>query len=184
MQLTIAIVAMPGGGKSAVGRQLAKRLGKRFVDTDAVIEEQIGCSIRDFFAREGEEAFRELETEVLESVVANGGPAVVATGGGVILRPQNRRFLREHCCVIYLRATPDELIRRLRNDTARPLLQTRDPLARLRELYAQREALYRETAHFVIETGRPSVATLVNMIQMQLELGSLSSPEIAGTQPA
>jgi len=166
-----AIVAMPGGGKSTVGRQLAKRLGKRFVDTDTLVEARIGCSIRDFFGREGEEAFRALETEALESATSSGS-AVVATGGGAVLRPQNRRTLRERCCVIYLRATPEELFRRLRNDTTRPLLQDRDPLARLRELFAQREPLYREVADFVIETGRPSVATLVNMIQMQLELGA------------
>ena len=183
MQLVIAIVAMPGGGKSTVGRQLAKRLGKRFVDTDAVLEERIGCSVRDFFTSHGEEAFRGLETEVLDEATASG-PAVVATGGGAVLRAQNRQLLHERCCVVYLRATPDELFRRLRNDTARPLLQTRDPLARLRELYSQREPLYRETAHFVIETGRPSVATLVNMIQMQLELGDLSEPESQAIQPA
>ena len=95
---------------------------------------------------------------------------VLSTGGGAVLRSANRQHLRERGRVIYLKSSPEELYRRLRHDVNRPLLQVADPLARLRDLYAQRDPLYRETAHFVMETGRPSVATLVNMIVMQLEL--------------
>jgi shikimate kinase len=97
----------------------------------------------------------------------------MATGGGAVLREPNRRALHERTTVIYLRSTPEELFRRLRHDTNRPLLQVRDPLARLRELYRERDPLYRRTAHFVIETARPSVPTLVNMILMQLELAGV-----------
>jgi shikimate kinase len=98
---------------------------------------------------------------------------VLSTGGGAVLRPGSRRRLHERSQVVYLKSTPDELFRRLRHDRNRPLLQVADPLARLRDLYAIRDPLYRETAHFTIETGRPSVATLVNMIVMQLELAGV-----------
>lgn len=98
---------------------------------------------------------------------------VVATGGGSVLRAVNRARLRAGAKVIYLRSTPEEVHRRLRRDQQRPLLQVADPMERLRSLYLERDPLYRETAHFVLETGRPSVPTLVNMIMMQLELAGL-----------
>lgn len=100
---------------------------------------------------------------------------VLSTGGGSVLRPKNRENLRNSGEVVYLKSSPDELVRRLRHDVNRPLLQVSDPLARLRDLFEIRDPLYRETAHFILETGRPSVATLVNMIVMQLEL--------SGSQP-
>ena len=101
------------------------------------------------------------------------GVGVLSTGGGVVLRPANRQRLYERTHVVYLRSSPDELFRRLRHDAQRPLLQVADPLGRLRELHELRDPLYREAAHFIVETGRPSVATLVNMIQMQLELAGI-----------
>jgi shikimate kinase len=167
--VTITLVGMPGSGKSTVGRQLARRLRLPFFDSDHVIEERLGCSIREFFAREGEEAFRDLEQQVLAEL-AQGPPAVIATGGGAVLREANRRCLREAGRVVYLRSSPEELYRRLRHDTQRPLLQVADPLGKLRELHAQRDPLYEQTAHFHVETSRPSVSRLVNMIVMQLEL--------------
>jgi shikimate kinase len=171
--LLISLVGLPGSGKSTVGRQLARRLGVGFTDSDHVIEERIGCPIREYFAREGESAFRDLEEQVLRELTASG-QGVLATGGGAVLRPANRERLKAAGQVIYLRSTPEEVHRRVRHDSNRPLLQVEDPLGRLRELHAQRDPLYRETAHFTIETGRPSVPTLVNMILMQLELsGSL-----------
>jgi shikimate kinase len=163
---------MPGSGKSTVGRQLARRLGLPFFDSDHLIEQRLGCSIREYFAREGEAAFRDVEEQVLAEL-ARGANAVVATGGGAVLREANRRNLRDAGRVIYLRSTPEELYRRLRHDTQRPLLQVADPLGKLRTLYAERDPLYREAAHFNIETGRPSVPTLVNMIVMQLELAGV-----------
>ena len=166
---------MPGGGKSTVGRHLARRLGEGFVDTDAVIERRIGCPIRTFFDREGEDRFRDIETEVLEELIQSTH-GVIATGGGIVLRDANRDVLRAHTVCVYLRSTPEELFRRLRRDSKRPLLQVADPLARLRELYQKRDPLYRQAARFIIETGRPSVPALVNMILMQLELAGLVDP--------
>jgi shikimate kinase len=132
----------------------------------------LGCSIRDYFEREGEVAFRNVEEEVIREL-SQAEAGVLATGGGVVLRPVNRERLRQAGHVIYLRSTPEEVFRRLRRDRNRPLLQVDDPLARLRSLYEERDPLYRETAHFAIETGRPSVRTLVNMIVQQLELAGV-----------
>ncbi len=167
----ISLIGLPGSGKSTVGRQLARRLQIPFTDADQVLERRIGCPIREFFEREGEEAFRDLEEQVLDELTQQ--PGVLSTGGGAVLREVNRQRLHQRGKVVYLKSTPEELMRRLRHDTQRPLLQVSDPLQRLRELQAARDPLYRETAHFVIDIGRPSVATLVNMIVMQLELAGV-----------
>ena len=172
---------MPGGGKSTVGRHLARRLESPFVDSDAVVERHIGRSIRTFFEQEGEERFRDIESEVIAQLIETT-TGVIATGGGVVLRASNRDALRDHTICVYLRSTPEELFRRLRHDSKRPLLQVADPLIRLRELFAKRDPLYREAAQFVIETGRPSVPALVNMILMQLELAGLVDPSEAPSQ--
>jgi len=171
----VALVGLPGGGKSTVGRQLARRLGVRFVDADAVLEARIGMPIRQYFEQFGEAAFRDHEEAVIDELTAEGAGAsmVLATGGGALLRPANRRCLHERTTVIYLRSTPEELYRRLRHDTQRPLLQVADPLAKLRELYEVRHPLYEEAAHFCVDTGRPTVSTLVNMIMMQLDVAGL-----------
>lgn len=181
MSSVVALVGLPGGGKSTVGRQLARRLGARFLDADAVLEERIGMPIRSYFELHGEQAFRDLEEQVIEELTSpDQGPLILATGGGAVLRPANRQNLHQRATVIYLRSTPEELFKRLRHDTQRPLLQVADPLAKLRELHAQRHPLYEEVAHYRVDTGRPSVATLVNMILMQLDLAGLV-PEL--TQP-
>ena len=171
----IAFVGLPGSGKSTIGRQLAKRLGLQFFDSDLLIEQRIGCSVREHFDRYGEPAFRDVEQSAIEELTQKTG-CVVATGGGVVLRQVNRDNLHQRCQVIYLHSAPNEVFRRLRYDQSRPLLQVADPLARLKDLHAVRDPLYRETAHFVIETGRPSVSTLVNMIVMQLELSGVVPP--------
>lgn len=173
----ICLIGLPGVGKSTVGRHLARNLGCRFVDSDAAIEKRIACTIRDFFEREGEEAFRDVEQSVIAEL-AGIGDAVLATGGGAVLRESNRRALRDAGTVVYLRSKPEDLFRRLRHDTHRPLLQVRDPLRKLRELFTQRDPLYRRTAHFTIDTGRPSIPGLVNMILMQLELAGLVDPAL------
>jgi shikimate kinase len=170
----ISLVGMPGGGKSTVGRHLARQLRLPFVDADTEIESRRGLPIRDVVAAAGEARFRDIEQQVLAALAAGGEDRVLATGGGAVLREANRRALRAAGSVVYLRSSPEELFRRLRHDTQRPLLQVADPLRKLRELYHQRDPLYRECAHFVIETGRPSVPALVHMIQMQLDMAALS----------
>lgn len=172
--MQVSLIGLPGAGKSTVGRQLARRLQLPFFDSDHVIEQRLGCSIREYFEREGEDRFRDLEASVIDELTQNPA-AILSTGGGVVLRPENRHNLHSRTQVVYLNSSPDELFRRLRHDRSRPLLQVADPLQRLRDLHAQRDPLYRETAKFQIDTGRPSVATLVNTIVMQLEVaGALS----------
>lgn len=165
------MIGLPGSGKTTVGRQLARRLQLPFVDSDHEIEIRIGCSIREFFEREGETRFRDIEQDVIDTLT-QGAAKVVSTGGGAVLRPLNRQHLRARTRVVYLKSTPEELFRRLRHDTNRPLLQVADPLLKLKNLFAERDPLYREAAQFVLETGRPSVSTLVNMIQMQLDMAA------------
>lgn len=162
-------MGLPGSGKTTVGRQLSRRLGLPFLDTDHVIEDRLGCSVREYFEREGEERFRDIEQAVIADLAQNH-EGVLSTGGGSVLRDANRRALRSGGPVFYLRSAPEDVFRRIRHDQSRPLLQVADPLGRIRDLYIHRDALYRDTAHYVIDTGRPTVASLVNRIQTQLEL--------------
>ena len=165
----IVLVGMPGCGKSTIGRHLARRLGQEFGDSDAVIEQRLGCSIRSYFDREGEEAFRDVEQAVLAELLAQGAMGVLATGGGAVLRAANRAALRQVAQVVYLRATPEEIFRRIKHDQRRPLLQVANPLQRLRELFAQRDPLYREVAHSTVDAGHGTAQMVVNLIAMQLE---------------
>ena len=160
---------MPGAGKSTVARQLGRRLALDHHDTDSVIERRIGETIRSFFDREGESAFRDLEEQVIDELTL-GPTAVLATGGGSVLRLINRQRLHRRGTVIYLRSSPEQLFKRLRHDTKRPLLQVADPLKRLRALYDERDPLYRECAHFVVDTHGAGLPMLVNRILMQLDL--------------
>jgi shikimate kinase len=173
--LKLSLVGMPGCGKSTVGRHLARQLGLSFVDSDHAIESRLGLPIREFFAAQGEEAFRTVEQDVIDELTQQES-TLLATGGGAVLRPSSRNALHSRSHVFYLRSTPDELFRRLRHDQHRPLLQVEDPLTRLRELYRERDPLYRRTAHFVIEAARPSVPALIGMVLMQLELAGLVDP--------
>jgi shikimate kinase len=167
----LALVGMPGSGKSTVGRQLARKLGVGFVDTDQVIEMRIGGTIRDFFEREGEAAFRDIEAQVLNDMTR--------TACGVMATEANRTLLRDRTQVIYLRVQPEEIYRRLRNDGQRPLLQVEDPKGRIKELFKERDPIYQASAHFVIETSRPRIPTMVTMIVSQLELAGLLPMESA-----
>ena len=166
---------MPGCGKSTAGRHLARHLGLRFIDSDHEIERRIGMSVRDYFAQHGEEAFRDAEQDVIDDLTQLSG-TLLATGGGAVLRPSNRDALHSRGHVFYLRSTPEELFRRLRHDNHRPLLQVADPMRKLRELYRERDPLYRRTAHFVVEAARPSVSALIGMVLMQLELAGIVDP--------
>lgn len=171
----LILVGMPGAGKSTIGRQLAKRTGRTFRDSDAALEERFGCSVRSYFEREGEDSFRDAESAVLEELTRERR-LVVATGGGAVLRESNRALMHERGQVVYLSCNPDELFRRLRSDTQRPLLQVSDPRARLRELHQQRDPLYREVAHFVIECSRATVPAQLNKLMMMLELAGVIGP--------
>lgn len=173
----IALIGLPGSGKSTIGQALARQWELEFVDTDALIEREIGCTIRTYFDAHGEAAFREVEASVLAQCLRqrDSGSRIVATGGGIVLRPENRQVLRACSTVFYLRATPQSLVRRLRGDTVRPLMQGGEPLQRLQALLRERGPLYAETAHYTIGAGRHSLVQMVSKIRMQAEL--------AGWQP-
>jgi shikimate kinase len=164
----ISLIAMPGGGKTTVGRQLAKRLNLTFLDIDHEIELAEACSIRELFDRQGELAFRDIESEHLFRSLKREN-VLIATGGGVVLRSANRDALLEKSFPIYLRFTPEEIFRRLRHDTKRPLLQVDNPLQRLQEIFLQRDQLYQQTARLIIESGQSSVSKLVLTVLERLE---------------
>lgn len=170
----VALVGLPGCGKSTIGRYLSKRWLLPFVDVDMAIEEHIGCTIREFFAKEGEPKFRDVEQEVLAHLLSNAQKMVVATGGGAVLRPENRQQLAAHAQVVYLSASPHEIARRLQKDTQRPLLQVDNPLQRLLDLHAVRDPLYREVADFVVAGSGLSAAQVAQRVAMQVELGQHS----------
>jgi shikimate kinase len=163
----IFLVGLMGAGKTSVGRVLAKRLRKSFYDTDHEIERATGVKIPLIFEIEGEAGFRARESKMLGELVRRVD-IVLATGGGAVLCEDNRRLLAEHGTVVYLRAAPRDLWHRTRHDRNRPLLQTADPLAKLRELFEQRDPLYRDIAHLVVDTGNQSVATLAHRLELRL----------------
>ena len=166
----VVLVGMPGSGKSTIARALSRKLQLALADSDQAIEQRLSCSIRSYFDSHGEAAFRDVEEAVIDELTRRGASLVLATGGGAVLRPVNRQRLRERGTVIYLRSSPEQLFKRLRHDTKRPLLQVADPLKRLRALYDERDPLYRECAHFVVDTHGSSLPMLVNRIMMQLDL--------------
>jgi len=160
-----------GAGKSTVGKLLAKKLGRRFLDADHVIEDRCGVKIPVIFEMEGEDGFRKREAQAIKDITAEHD-VILATGGGAVLLPENRQFLSERGTVIYLHANPIELWHRTKGGEGRPLLRNGDAKKILENLYSIRDPLYREIADYVIETGKPSVNQLVNTLIMQLELSA------------
>ena len=166
---SIYLVGMMGAGKTTVGRWLARRLKMRFFDSDHEIERRCGVKIPVVFEIEGEGGFRQREAQVIEELTALDS-IVLATGGGAVLLAENRARLAERGLVAYLRASPEDLYERVRNDRNRPLLATADPLGRLRELYRQRDPLYREIADIVADTGSQGVQVLAHDLLDKLEM--------------
>lgn len=163
----IFLVGLMGAGKTSVGKLLARRLGKAFCDSDHEIERATGVRIPLIFEIEGEAGFRARERRMIGELVRRHD-IVLATGGGAVLAPENREALRTHGVVVYLCATPHDLWHRTRHDRNRPLLQTPDPLGKLTALYNERDALYREVAHLVVDTGNQSVSALATRLEHRL----------------
>ncbi|MES2933547.1 MAG: bifunctional shikimate kinase/3-dehydroquinate synthase AroKB [Pseudomonadota bacterium] len=162
-----------GAGKTTVGRALAKRLNRRFIDSDHEIEVRTGSSIPLIFEIEGELSFRRREAEVIADLTSLDG-VVLATGGGAVLDAANRNYLKSRGTVIYLRASVSSILHRTSHDKTRPLLQTSDPRKKIEELFRQREPYYCEIADIIIETGRPNVHAMVQSILDELEKSAIS----------
>ena len=165
----IFLVGLMGAGKTSVGRQLARRLGKTFYDCDHEIERATGVKVAVIFEIEGETGFRAREAKTLAELVKHRD-IVLATGGGAVLSADNRKQLSENGVVIYLRAAPADLWSRTRHDRNRPLLKTGDPMARLQQLYDERDPLYRQVADIVVDTGSQSLGSLAHKLEHQLLL--------------
>ncbi|QID16791.1 shikimate kinase [Nitrogeniibacter mangrovi] len=164
----IVLVGMMGAGKTTVGRELAKRLGRRFVDSDHEIVARTGVTIPVIFDVEGEAGFRRRETEVIDALSRDSG-VVLATGGGAVLAPENRQMLRDRCVVVYLDVPPHTLWERTRHDRNRPLLQVEDPRGKIESLYKARDPFYREVAHVVVGGGRGSAKSMLRKIEKALQ---------------
>lgn len=163
----VFLVGMMGAGKTSMGKVLARRLNKTFLDCDHEIERLTGVKVAVIFEIEGEAGFRQRETKTLAELVLHKD-IVLATGGGAVLAAENRRLLAENGVVVYLRATAVDLWNRTRHDKNRPLLRTADPRARLEQLHAERDPLYREVADIVVDTGSQSLASLAQRLEQQL----------------
>ncbi len=166
MHTNIYLVGLMGAGKTTIGRQLAKRLGRSFYDSDHEIVARTGVPIPTIFEIEGEAGFRRREQQTIAELSRLEG-IVMATGGGVVLDPENRRCLRDTGWVVYLNVPPAMLYQRTRNDRNRPLLQVEDPLGRLETLHAERDPLYRETASLVVEGGQLVASGVVQYLSKE-----------------
>jgi shikimate kinase len=172
--LPIFLVGMMGAGKTTIGRKLARSLGREFVDLDHELEARCGVRVSLIFDIEGEAGFRKRETAALDACSQRSG-IVLATGGGAVLAQENRRYLQDRGVVVYLRASADELYRRVARDRNRPLLQTPDPKARISELLQQREPLYEDVASLTFETGALPVPQVVRALITQLQQHEIPS---------
>jgi shikimate kinase len=163
----VYLVGLMGAGKTTIGRSLAKRLGLRFEDSDRVIEARTGVSIPTVFEIEGEEGFRKREAQVIDELSQTSG-LVVATGGGVVLRPENRARMSQSGFVVYLNVPPYTLWERTRHDKNRPLLRVENPLLRLKELYLERDPFYREVADLIVDGSRMKSQGILQLLVKEI----------------
>jgi len=165
----IVLVGPMGAGKSTIGRLLATELGLPFFDSDREIEGRSGANIPWIFDVEGEEGFRRRETQTIIELLQEEGPIVLATGGGAIMRPENRTAISQSSTVIYLHTTIEQQLQRTSKDKNRPLLQNDNPKAVLESLFELRDPLYREAADLIVKTDRQSPKSVVRLITKKLK---------------
>jgi shikimate kinase len=164
----IFLVGPMGAGKTTIGRQLAASLGFEFKDSDHEIQARTGVDIPTIFEFEGEQGFRQREAQVIDDLTAATG-VVLATGGGAVTLAENRKHLASRGLVIYLHCSPEQQFERTARDRNRPLLQTEDPLQKLKDLLAVRDPLYRQVADIVVVTEKRNAAAVVRDIKRRLE---------------
>ena len=160
------LIGYMGAGKTTVGKALSRETGKKFLDTDSMIVKQMNLSINDIFEKYGEAYFRDLETNLLKNLCESDMDCVISCGGGLPLREENRAYLKRLGKVVYLNVNEMDIIRRLKNDTTRPLLRgpREEVKQRIHDMIEQRDPIYREAADVVIKTGRMKIADIVNKI--------------------
>jgi len=150
----IVLIGFMGSGKSTIGRELKKNLGYHLLDADTLIEQETGKNIPEIFSTDGEQAFRTMETRLLENMIAQQtNHHILSTGGGMIIRPENRPLLRQLGFVVWLTCDPEDILERTSRNTNRPLLQCDNPLEVITRLLAERSPFYEETAHLKINTS-------------------------------
>ena len=164
MMKRIVLMGFMGAGKTTIGKELAAKLSWNFIDTDAEIEKEQGRKISEIFATDGEQAFRDMETDLLKRLLERQEKYVLSIGGGMPVREENRELLRQIGTVVYLKTTKEELVRRLSGDTSRPLLQGGALEEKVSALMAARESIYLETAHREVVTDGKSVKELIEKI--------------------
>ncbi len=165
----LILIGFMGCGKSTVGKKLASAFDYEFLDTDEMIEEQQGKKISDIFAEEGEGAFRKMETELILQLKREAEKKVIATGGGMPMREENRKLLREVGTVVFLEAKLETIFERLKNDTARPLAAGEDRERRLRQLYEKRYPLYQTAAEVVVDTEGKSFYAIIQELEQYMK---------------
>ena len=169
MRTNIALIGFMGTGKSAVGRALAKKLGREFVEMDSLIEEMAGKTIPEIFQQDGEIAFREMEIEVTKEAAQKAGQ-VIACGGGMVLNKINVDRLRETSWMVYLKASPQKIMERTSSGkNERPLLDVPDPVQRIRDLLDFRKPFYQRSADITINTSRLSIDKIADLIINRLK---------------
>jgi shikimate kinase len=167
-QGNVFLIGPMGAGKTTIGRHLATLLHKQFLDVDHEIEKRTGVTIPVIFEIESEAGFRRRESAMIDELT-RGRDMVLATGGGAVLMEENRRVLKGRGTVVYLQADIETLVERTRRDRNRPLLQTEDPRGKIEELLRQREPIYREVAHLIVDTGQRAPSSVARDIVARLK---------------
>lgn len=165
----VILIGFMGCGKTTVGLELSRGLGRLFLDTDEWISRQRGQTISEIFAEQGEEAFRDMETACLQELLATCENRIISVGGGLPVREANRRLLEQLGMVIYLQATPECIFERLKEDKSRPLLQGDNPMEKIRAFMEARQDFYKEAAQITVQVDRKSVQTLSEEIAAAIE---------------
>lgn len=165
----IILIGFMGCGKTTVGIRLSYHMRRAFLDTDRLIEKKQGKEISEIFAKEGENSFRDMETQMLQELVETEHGKIISTGGGLPVRAENRKLLKKLGSVVYLKLKPETVYERLKEDTKRPLLQCEDPLQKIRTLMAEREAAYAEAADVVIQVDNKEFETIIKEIEEKAE---------------